>query len=386
MTSPPNPLPLSGVRIIDFTQVYMGPCCTQMLADYGADVIKIERPGTGDLSRTSLPDKAGLLGPVFCSLNRNKRSLVLDLRKDDERAVVLELAKQSDVVVNNFRAGVMERMGFGYDDLSRINPRIIYAIGTGYGLEGPYAHKGGQDVLAQAMSGVMARKCNDDEPLTVNATTFADYSCGMHMMQGILLALLQREKTGRGQKIAVSLLDSMLAAQMQEATAHLMRGHEINWGAMPLSGVFRTQDGALALVGAFKTDPVGDIGKALGLPELGADPRFATHELRVENKKILQSIFREQFSSNTTKYWLARLEDQDLLCAPVMTLAEALADPQTAINGMILEGEGEIEPLRVMGSPIHMGDAPVSIRLPPPRLGKHTDEIKMALKALKGRG
>jgi len=386
MTSSPNPLPLSGVRIIDFTQVYMGPCCTQMLADYGADVIKIERPGTGDLSRTSLPDRAGLLGPVFCSLNRNKRSLVLDLRRDDERAVVLELAKQSDVVVNNFRAGVMERMGFGYDDLSRINPRIIYAVGTGYGLEGPYAHKGGQDVLAQAMSGVMARKCNDDEPLTLNATTFADYSCGMHMMQGILLALLQREKTGRGQKIAVSLLDSMLAAQMQEATAHLMRGREINWGAMPLSGVFQTQDGALVLVGAFKTDPLGDIGKALNLPGLGADPRFATHELRVENKKILQSILREQFGSSTTKYWLARLEEQDLLCAPVMTLAEILADPQIAINGMVLEGEGEVETLRVMGSPIHMGDAPVSIRLPPPRLGKHTEEIKMALNALKAGG
>jgi len=386
MTSSSNPLPLSGVRIIDFTQVYMGPCCTQMLADYGADVIKIERPGTGDLSRTSLPDKAGLLGPVFCSLNRNKRSLVLDLRRQDERAVVLELTKQSDVVVSNFRAGVMERMGFGYDDLSRINPRIIYAVGTGYGLEGPYAHKGGQDVLAQAMSGVMARKCDDEEPLSVNATTFADYSCGMHMMQGILLALLQREKTGRGQKIAVSLLDSMLAAQMQEATAHLMRGREVNWGAMPLSGVFQTQDGALVLVGAFKADPIADIGKALGLPELGADPRFATHELRVENKKILQSILRGQFSSNTTKYWLARLEEQDLLCAPVMTLAEMLADPQIAINGMILEGEGEVEPLRVMGSPIHMGDAPVSIRLPPPRLGKHTEEIKMALKALKAGG
>ena len=383
MTTPPNPLPLSSVRIIDFTQVYMGPCCTQMLADYGADVIKIERPGTGDLSRTSLPDKAGLVGPVFCSLNRNKRSLVLDLRRDDERAVVLELAKQSDVVVNNFRAGVMERMGFGYDDISKINPRIIYAVGTGYGLEGPYAHKGGQDVLAQAMSGVMARKCNDEEPLTVNATTFADYSCGMHMMQGILLALLQREKTGRGQKIAVSLLDSMLAAQMQEATAHLMRGREINWGAMPLSGVFRTQDGALVLVGAFKADPVGDIGKALDLPGFGADPRFATHELRVENKTALQSILRERFRSNTTQYWLARLEEQDLLCAPVMTLAEVLVDPQTAINGMILEGEGEVEPLRVMGSPIHMSDAPVSIRLPPPRLGKHTEEIKMALKVPK---
>jgi crotonobetainyl-CoA:carnitine CoA-transferase CaiB-like acyl-CoA transferase len=378
-TGSKSPLPLDGIRVIDFTQVYMGPCATQMLADYGADVIKIERPGAGDLSRTALPDKAGLLGPVFCSLNRNKRSLVLDLRKNEERAVVLKLIETADVVVNNFRAGVMERMGLGYADLAKINPRIIYAIGTGYGQEGPYAHKGGQDVLAQAMSGVMARKCNDDEPLTVNATTFADYTCGMHMMQGILLAILQRQKTGKGQQIAVSLLDSMLAAQMQEATAHLMRGKEINWGAMPLSGVFKTRDGALVLVGAFKADPVGDIGKALELPGLGTDPRFATHELRVENKVALQAIFRERFASNTTKHWLARLDEQDLLCAPVMTLGEMLADEQTAINGMILEGTGEIEPLRVMGSPIHMSDAPVSIRLPPPSLGRHTEAIKAEL-------
>jgi formyl-CoA transferase len=236
------------------------------------------------------------------------------------------------------------------------------------------------------MSGVMARKCNDDEPPTVNATTFADYSCGMHMMQGILLAILQREKTGRGQKIAVSLLDSMLAAQMQEATAHLMRGREINWGAMPLWGVFKTQDGALVMVGAFKADPLGDIAKALELPDLGADPRFATHELRVENKPALQRIFRERFASNTTRHWLARLEEQDLLCAPMMTLGEMLADPQTAINGMILEGQGEVEPLRVMGSPIHMSDAPVSIRLPPPGLGRHTGEIKAALKVGKSGG
>jgi len=165
-----------------------------------------------------------------------------------------------------------------------------------------------------------------------------------------------------------------------------MRGREINWGAMPLSGVFKTQDGALVMVGAFKADPVGDIAKALELPDLGADPRFATHELRVENKPALQKIFRSRFASNTTRYWLARLEEQDLLCAPMMTLGEMLADPQTAINGMILEGQGEVEPLRVMGSPIHMRDAPVSIRLPPPSLGKHTGEIKAALKAGKSGG
>jgi formyl-CoA transferase len=379
------PLPLAGVRVIDFTQVFMGPIATQTLADYGADVIKIERPGEGDLSRTSLADDpAGLMGPVFCALNRNKRSVVLDLRKEEERGVILALAATADVVVSNFRAGVMERLGFGYAALAKINPRLIYAIGTGYGLEGPYAHKGGQDVLAQAMSGVMARKSNEDEPLSVNATTFADYCCGMHLVQGILLALLQREKTGRGQRIAVSLLDSMLAAQSQEATAHLMRGKEVNWGAMPLSGVFATRDGALVLVGAFKADPLGAIGTALELPGLAVDPRFATHALRVANKAALQAIFRERLLQGTTAHWLARLEAQDLLCAPVRTLAEALADEQTRINGMILEGDGAVERVRAIGSPVHMDDAPVGMRSAPPRLGWHTEEVRAEIGAAPG--
>ena len=373
-------LPLDGIRIIDFTQVFMGPIATQTLADYGADVIKVERPREGDLSRTSLPDDpAGLVGPVFCALNRNKRSVALDLRKHEEREVILKLVETADVVVSNFRAGVMERMGFGYQELAKINPRIIYAIGTGYGLEGPYAHKGGQDILAQAMSGVMARKSNTDEPLSVNATTFADYCCGMHMVQGILLALLQREKTGKGQRIAVSLFDSMLAAQSQEAATHLMRGKEVNWGAMPLSGVFSTLDGALVLVGAFKSDPLADIGKALDLPELASDPRFATHARRVENKPALQAMFRERFASNTTAHWLARLEQQDLLCAPVRTLAEALVDEQTRVNGMILEADGAVERIRVIGSPVHMDNAPVSVRIAPARLGSHTGEVRAEL-------
>src|SRR6516164_6234405 len=198
-------LPLSGIRVIDFTQVMMGPVATQMLADYGADVIKIERPGTGDLSRTSSPiDPAGLTGPIYCSLNRNKRSVVLDTRKPEDRAAVLRLLETADVVVNNFRPGVMERMGFGCEELAKRNPRLIYAVGTGFGLSGPYSHKGGQDVLAQAMSGVMARRSDPHLPLSVYSTTFADYSAGMHLVQGVLLALLQRQKTGRGQRISVS--------------------------------------------------------------------------------------------------------------------------------------------------------------------------------------
>jgi crotonobetainyl-CoA:carnitine CoA-transferase CaiB-like acyl-CoA transferase len=374
------PLPLDGVRVVDFTQVMMGPCATQMLGDYGADVIKIERPGAGDLSRTAFPnDPAGLQGPVFCSLNRNKRSIALDLRKPEMRDVVLRLIDRADVVINNFRAGVMDRMGFGYEDLAKRNPRLIYAVGTGYGLTGPYAHKGGQDVLAQAMSGAMMRRSDESLPLSIYPTTFADYSAGMHLVQGVLLALLQRARTGRGQMVAVSLLDSMIAAQMQEATAHMMRGREVNWGAMPLSGVFPTTDGAVVLVGAFKADPLRDIANALEVPALADDPRFATHELRVANKAALHDIFRKRFAAYTSAQLLERLEAQDLLCAPVRTLAEALADEQTAINGMVLEAQGPTEKIRVVGSPVHLSEAPVTIRIVPPALGEHTDEVLAAL-------
>ena len=382
MTSPAE-LPLAGIKVIDFTQVMMGPVATQMLADYGADVIKIERPGTGDLSRTSIPnDPAGLSGPIYCSLNRNKRSVVLDTRKPDDRAALLRLLETADVVVNNFRPGVMERMGFGYEELAKRNPRLIYAVGTGFGLTGPYSHKGGQDVLAQAMSGVMSRRSDASLPLSVYATTFADYSAGMHLVQAVLLALLQRQKTGRGQRLSVSLFDSMLAAQTQEAAAQLMRGREVNWGAMPLTGVFETSDGALVMVGAFKADPIADIGEALDLPALKQDVRFKTHALQVENKPALHQIFRERFKSNSTAYWIARLEAQDLLCSPVRSLAEALADEQTAINGMVIECDGAVERVRVVGSPIHLENAPVAIRIPPAQLGQHTAEVLAEIEAL----
>jgi crotonobetainyl-CoA:carnitine CoA-transferase CaiB-like acyl-CoA transferase len=369
-------LPLDGIKVVDFTQVMMGPCATQMLGDYGADVIKVERPGTGDLSRTSIPnDPAGLQGPVFCSLNRNKRSIVLDTRDPKARAAALRLIETSDVVVSNFRAGVMERMGFGYETLSRLNPRLIYAVGTGYGLDGPYVHKGGQDALAQAMSGVMARRADSSVPVSVPGTAFADYAAGMHLVQGILLALLHRARTGRGQLVSVSLFDSMIAAQMQEGTTQLMRQRELNWAAMPLSGAFDTSDGALVLIGAFKADPVGDIAKALDLPAFATHPRFATHELRVENRAALQAMLAARLRQNTTQHWLARLEAEDLLCAPVRPLVDTLADPQVAINGMVLEAPGDGETVRVVGSPVHLADAPVRIRMAPPRLGEHTQAV-----------
>jgi crotonobetainyl-CoA:carnitine CoA-transferase CaiB-like acyl-CoA transferase len=367
-------LPLDGIRVVDFTQVMLGPCCTQMLGDWGADVIKIERIGAGDLSRWSIDDPAGPLNPVFCSLNRNKRSIALDLRSPSGRAIVHRVIEHADVVVNNFRAGVMERMGLGYDALSVVNPRVIFAVGTGFGTEGPYAHKGGQDILAQAMTGVMARRCDPSEPTLIYPTALADYSAGMHLVQGILLALLQRERTGRGQSISVSLYDSMLAMQMQEAAMWLMRGRDFSWGAMPYTGVFSTTDGAIVIVGAFKENPLREISLALSLDDLSADLRFADLETSRRNRAALHDILRARIATADTAHWIARLEDRDLLCAPVRSLGEALADPQTATNRMIVRYDGE-PALGLVGSPVHLSDAELVLRHAPPALGGNGEAI-----------
>ncbi len=379
MTSPHRPngdLPLSGIRVIDFTQVMMGPVCTQMLGDYGADVIKVERAGAGDLSRSTFPPAQGIDNPIFCSLNRNKRSVALDLRDPASMAAVKALIAGADVVVNNFRAGVMDRMGLGYDDCRALNKRIVYAVGTGFGETGPYAHKGGQDVLAQAMSGVMARKADPSQPMATYATALADYSAGMHMVQGILLALLQRERSGEGQKISVSLYNSMLAMQMQEAAMILMRDQEVNWAAMPLSGVFECADQPLVLVGAFKANPLRDICAALELPDLSLEARFANLEQQFAHKAELQGMFRERFRTRPREHWLARLEAEDLLCAPVRDMREVLVDPQTVHNAMVMEGPAAGGTrYRFIASPIEMSAAHVTLKRVPPRLGEHTDEI-----------
>lgn len=367
-------LPLDGIKVLDFSQVMLGPCATQMLADMGADVIKIERPKFGDLSRTAIEhDYNDGDNPVFCSLNRNKRSITINVREPEGQAIVHKMAKEADVVVNNFRPGVMDRNNIGYEALSNINPGIIFAFGSGFGSTGPYVHKGGQDVLAQAMTGTMARKADPNHPLAIYPTALCDYSAGMHLVQGVLAALLQRHTTGRGQLVEVSLYNSMIAMQMQEAVTHMYSGFDLNWAAMPLSGAFETTDGALVLIGAFKANPLQDICNALGIDDLS--PTYPALEIQRANRDFLQSVFAENFAENTTEFWIGKLEEQDLLCAPVKTLPDALEDPQTIHNKMITEIDYVGRQMKLVASPINMSDAPFEIRHAPPRLGEQTDEI-----------
>lgn len=373
----PMRLPLDGIKIVDFTQVFMGPSCTQLLGDYGADIIKVERPGAGDISRNSFPDQDGQDNPIFLSINRNKRSVSVDTRTDEGREVLHRLMADADVVVSNFRSGVMERMGFGYEDLRAKNPGIIWASGTGFGPEGPYSHKGGQDAIAQAYSGVMWRRDSEDAKPAIYPTTLCDYITGMHLMQGILLALRTRETSGTGQKVEVTMYDSMLHLQMQEACMQLNRGYEVNWGAMPLSGVFETTNGAVCMVGGFTPDPLARISDALDLDEdLTERPGFATLEQQFKNKPALQAIFREHFATNTTEYWTAKLEEQGLLNAPVHTLEQALADAQTEANGMIVEAEHPtVGTVKMLNAPIRLSATPPTIRRTAPRLGEHNVEV-----------
>ncbi|MFJ7945989.1 CaiB/BaiF CoA transferase family protein [Streptomyces sp. NPDC096354] len=369
--------PLSGITVVDFTQVFMGPSCTQLLGDYGADVIKVERPGTGDIARTSIPDPAGLDNPIFLSINRNKRSISIDTRTEEGLKAVQELVRGADVVVSNFRAGVMERLGLGYEALRELSPRIIWASGTGFGTSGPYAHKGGQDAIAQAYSGVMWRRVADDDPVTLYPTTLCDYTTGMHLLQGILLALLHRDRTGEGQKVEVSMYDSMLHMQMQEACQQLNRGSEINWAAMPLTAVLPTSDGALIMVGGFKSDPLHHISRALELDEdLGERAEFDTLEKQFAHRPELQRIFAEAVTGKSTDYWVKRLEEEDILCAPVRSLEQTLDDEQTAVNNMIVEMDHPVAGrIRALNAPIHLSEGAATVRRVPPQLGEHGEEI-----------
>lgn len=368
--------PLAGVVVVDFTQVYMGPCCTQLLGDYGAHVIKVERPGTGDLSRTSIPDEDGLDNPIFLSINRNKTSITVDLRTDDGKEIVRRLIAAADVVVSNFRSGVMDRMGYGYEACRTLNPRIIWVSGTGFGERGPFRHKGGQDVLAQAYTGLMWRRQSDDLPLSIYPTTLCDYTTGMHLFQGVLLALIARERDGVGQRVDVSMFDSMLHMQMQEACMQLNRGFEVNWARMPLSGVFETDDAAVCIVGAFKENPLRDICAALELDDLSERPTFATHEAQVEHQEKLHQMFADRFKERSTDHWIGRLEEQDILCAPVWTLVQALAHEQTAVNGMVVTMRhptaGDVT---CLNAPVHLDRTPARVYSAPPTLGEQTTEI-----------
>ena len=371
--------PLDGIKILDLSRVFAGPFCSQILGDLGADVYKVESIGAGDLSRKHMvAEELNGESYAFLSLNRNKKSICIDLKQAEGRRIVLQLAEICDVVLHNFRPGVMERLGLDYDSLKRCNPRIIYASASGFGRTGPYSAKAGQDLVAQAMSGFAWRSGERNGPPVLCGEPIADCFAAMFLAQGILAALLVREKTGEGQEVSVSLLDAMFPPQCEPITAYLTSGRVVPRSTRPLYRAYRTKDEKwMVLVGLFRDNPLQHLCTILGLPDLSQDERFSTPEkANGANAHELEAIFAELFQSRTREEWITLLEQNDAICGPVNTIEETFSDAQVFHNDVIIEFDHPaVGKLRTVGFPTKFSKTSGRPGSPPPLLGQHTGDV-----------
>jgi crotonobetainyl-CoA:carnitine CoA-transferase CaiB-like acyl-CoA transferase len=379
-----NGAALGGVRVLDFSHVFQGPVATQLLADFGADVIKIERPGTGDWSRSWGPYLDGVSLP-FASLNRNKRSLSVDVKSAAGRQIVLKLAQTADVLVHNFRPGVMDKLGLGYPALKALNPRLVYAYSSGWGDHGPYVERGraGHDLLARAEAGWFVEVGPDRPPIPAGVS--ADYTAGLMLALAILAALAAHEHTGQGQLVTTDLFSVAFHAHTWESAAVLNRervqgGSGIGVTEQAIDKAFHTSDGLIELSPVFSDNALRDISSAMGLGDLSTDPRFHGGENQLANREALNAILAERFRQKTTAEWIAALEPQGVLCGEIRSFEQAAADPQIRANQMVVEMEHpELGMLRLLGTPARLHDTPAALRLPPPALGEHNREILVEL-------
>jgi crotonobetainyl-CoA:carnitine CoA-transferase CaiB-like acyl-CoA transferase len=380
MTTSASEGALEGVRVLDFTQVIFGPSCTAILADHGATVIKVERPGQGDLTRSFGPFLEGESLP-YVGLNRNKESLAVDLKRPEARDVVYRIVPAMDVVVSNFRPGVMESLGLGYEELRARNPRLVYAVGSGYGQSGPYAAKGkaGHETMAQALGGVAHANAGPDGAPRVAHLPIADAGGGNLLAQGVLLALLARQRTGRGQRVEVALLDGVLWMQgwMLTRPANVPDWAAPEPGRDPLSGgVYRTSDGFVVLTHVFRPTALREVCAALGIDDLSQDPRFASPAATTQHADALRSALQARLRERSTADWVRTMEGADIMCAPVQPLAEAMDDPQVRHNKMVVDVEhpphGRV---RIPGVPVKLSETPGGIRRSAPAIGQDTARV-----------
>jgi formyl-CoA transferase len=381
------PGPLHGLRVLDCSRVLAGPFAAMMLGDLGADVIKVEHPAGGDDTRAWGPPEAGGESAYYLSINRNKRSLALDLKQPAGRALVRRLALVSDVLVENFRRDTMAEWGLDYPALAARNPRLVYCTISGYGPMGPRAGRPGYDFALQAASGLMSiTGPPNGEPARLGVA-IVDLLTGLQAAAAILAALVGRATSGRGAHLEVSLLESALAALINVGQNYLVTGTpparhgNAHPNIVPYE-LFAAADGWLAL--AVGNDrQFADLCRVLARPAWAADPRFATNPARVRHRAKLVPLLAELFLTRPVAYWVALLEAADVPAGPVQTVAEALDDPQARALGIVREIDHPTAGrLRLVGSPIHLHGAAPPIRRPPPLLGQHSAEILAEVLAL----
>ena len=372
--------PLTGVKVLDLTQIMAGPMCTLLLADMGANVIKIERPGTGDDTRRMGHRFTGDVSGGFLALNRNKRSIALDLRAEAGKAVFKRMAESADIVVENFRPGVMDRLGLGYETLSGINSALVYASISGFGGTGPYRNRGGFDLVAQGMSGLMSVTGFPDGPPAKVGVPITDIGAGSFTAFGILAAYIHAQRTGQGQQVDGSLMEAGIAYTIWESSEYFATGeipgplgsaHRVNAPYQAL----RTSDGYIN-IGAASQPTWEQFCRAIGQEALIEDPRYLEPNDRKAREGELAELLEDILSEHTTDYWMEQLESAGVVAGPIYDMAQVYADEQVLAREMkVTLQDDELGELQNIGVPVKLSATPGRIRHRGPALGQHTREV-----------
>lgn len=374
--------PLKGIRILDLSWVLSGPYTTMVLNDLGAEIIKVEKPGTGDIARGNGPFIDGV-SSYFLSLNRGKRSITLDLASGVGKEIFLKLVEKADVVVENFVPGTMSRLGLGYDVLRKRNPRIIYAAISGFGQTGPEAEKPALDVTIQARGGIMSLTGEPGGPPIRPGVSFGDIIAGLFACVGILSALIERDKSGEGQLVDISMLDCQLAVlenalERYFATGEIPRALGTRHPIFTPFQVFETKDDYIALAITGQQWPL--FCATINHIELIDDPRFETGELRTKNYALLEPILTEAIKTQTTQEWLEEFEKVEIPCSPVNTVDKVATDPQALAREMIVEiFQPKVGKVKVINTPVKLSRTVCRVEGVCPELGEHTEEVLTSL-------
>ncbi|RPH51271.1 MAG: CoA transferase [Desulfobacteraceae bacterium] len=370
-------MPLTGLKVLDLTRVVSGPFCTMLLADLGADVIKIEAPD-GDPSRVT-----GIMGkgenPYFVNLNRNKRTITVDMKQEEGKEIIRRLAKRSDVLVENFRPGVMDRLGLGYSQLKILNPALIYAAISGFGKSGPYKDRPAFDFIAQAMSGFMSLNGNETMPPLRVGIPISDTIAGLYAAFGILAAFHERKKTGQGQEIQTAMVDGLIsmftfASSAYFATGKLPPRNGNDHMVVSPYGLFDTLDSPVAIAPSTEKN-WQQLCSALGREDLPKDPRFDTQDKRRKNRQEINQIVQSVIGTRKRDEWIDLLNKAGVPCGPVNNLEQVFSDPQVMHQEMVIESTQPCGPIKMPGFPIKLSDTPARLRKPSPQVGEHTVEI-----------
>lgn len=375
------PQALADLKVLDLSRVLAMPYCSMMLGDLGAEIIRVERPGVGDETRHWGPPWAGELSAYYLCTNRNKKDITVDLKKKEGQEIIRQLARRSDILLENFLPGDLAKMNLGYEDIKAINPKIIYASVTGYGQTGPYRDQPGFDFILQAQGGLMSIIGEEDGPPMKVGVAIVDITAGLFVCSAILAAIHYREKTGQGQHIDMALLDAQVAWLANQASNYLVSGRvprrmgNAHPNIVPYE-TFQAKDGIYIALGVGNDNQWKKFCRIAQIEPLMDDPQYATNPKRVENRKKLVPLLQEVFLQKNSGEWLQLLGEAEIPVGPINTIDRVFADPQVLARQMLVEmHHPKIGKIKVVGSPMKFSETPVQYRIPPPLLGEHTEEV-----------